>query len=329
MLAAYRYNILREKTAHTWRDEKKIGSPQLRASIWAVGGGKGGVGKSLMTSSFGILLSRLGKKVLLVDADLGAANLHTFVGTEGGMLSISGFLRGTISSIEDLISRTPIPNLELISGAKDPLDAADFNGNGLIRLKEALKKIGYDYILLDIGPGTSSTMLDMFLLSDEGIVITTPEPTSIENTYRFLKCLFMRRIKKALDMQNNAKLKELVQKILNNQRPQQLRTFANIFEEVIQMDFAGGQMLKTVMRDIRLSIIVNQIKKSDDREIGPSMEMSCYHYFGSEIRYLGHITYEDCVVDSIRARKPFTVYYNDSMTAKTIEACMSMLVNKK
>lgn len=329
MLAAYRYNTLREKTDHAWRDENRIGSHQLRASIWAVGGGKGGVGKSLLASSFGILLSRLGKKVLLVDTDLGAANLHTFVGTEGGRLSISGFLRGTILSIEDLISRTPIPNLELISGAKDPLDAADFNGNGLLRLKEALKKIGYDYILLDIGPGTSSTMLDLFLLSDEGIVITTPEPTSIENTYRFLKCLFMRRIKKALDMQNNAKLKELVQKILNNQKPQQLRTFANIFEEVIQMDFEGGQMLKTVMRDIRLSIIVNQIKKSDDREIGPSMEMSCYHYFGSEIRYLGHIAYEDCVVDSIRARKPFTVYYNDSMTAKTIEACMSKLVNKK
>lgn len=287
------------------------------------------MGKSLITSSFGILLSRLGKKVLLVDADLGAANLHTFVGTDGGRLSISGFLRGTISSIEDLISMTPIPNLELISGAKDPLDAADFNGNNFIKLKEALRKTSCDYILLDIGPGTSSNTLDLFLLADEGIVITTPEPTSIENTYRFLKCLFMRRIKRVLDIQTNAKLKELVQKILSNQKPQQLKTFANIFEEVTQQDFTGGQMLRSIMRDTRISIIVNQIRKPEDEEIGPSMEMSCYHYFGFEIKHLGHIVYEDCVVDSIKARKPFTVFYNNSVTAKTIEACMSGLVNKK
>ena len=331
MLPLYRYNTVNEKIAHThtWKDENRIGSNQLRAKIWAVGGGKGGVGKSLMTSSFGILLSRLGKKVLLVDADLGAANLHTFMGTEGSKLSISGFLKGEISSIEDVISKTPIPNLELISGAKDPLDAADINGNSITKLKEALRKTGYDYILLDIGPGTSSNMLDLFLLSDEGIVITTPEPTSIENTYRFLKCLFLRRMQKVIDTQNNGKLKELVQKILSNQWPQRARTFAHIFEQLTQLDFESGQMLKTLMMDTGVSIIVNQIKKPEDKEVGPSIGMACYHYFGFEIGYLGHIAYEDCVVDSIRARKPLAVSYSNSMAAKAMEACMFRLVNKK
>src|SRR3990170_8975838 len=61
--------------------------------VWAVGGGKGGVGKSLVTSSLGILLAQSGKKVLIIDADFGAANLHTFFGVQGAKTSLSTFLK--------------------------------------------------------------------------------------------------------------------------------------------------------------------------------------------------------------------------------------------
>jgi Mrp family chromosome partitioning ATPase len=109
--------------------------PLARPKIWAVGGGKGGVGKSLVTSNLGILLTRAGNKALLVDADLGTANLHTFVKAEQTTLSLSKFLfTGEPSDIQHLISKTSIPNLDLISGAKDSLDVADLNGNKIMRL---------------------------------------------------------------------------------------------------------------------------------------------------------------------------------------------------
>ncbi|MBI5286912.1 MAG: AAA family ATPase [Deltaproteobacteria bacterium] len=304
-------------------------SPLIRPNIWAIGGCKGGVGKSLMTSSLGILLSGLGKRVLLVDVDLGAANLHSFVGVEGNSLSLSDLLKGRCLNIKHVIGRTSIPGLELISGAKDSLDVVDLNGNKVTRLQDALKNMEYNYILLDIGPGTSSNMLDLFLMADEGILMTTPEPTAIENTYRFLKCLFLRRMKKIMDPHGDSKLKVLLQKVFSEKEAQRTRTIADIFVRLRQLDWKQEQVLKAIMGDISVSIVINQAKRSEDRDIGSVMKRACYDYFGLEIGYLGHICYEDCVVDSIRSRRPLVLHYNHSESAKAIEVCLHRLMEKR
>lgn len=331
MLNIFRYNYIGEDELNHKRQAGGIlPAPHIKANIWAIGGGKGGVGKSLITSSLGILLSRLGKKVLLIDADLGAANLHTFMGTEGSKSTISGFLKGECSDIENVISRTPIPNLELISGAKDPLNAADLSGSGITRLREALKKVSHDYVLLDIGPGTSSNMLDLFLLADEGIVITTAEPTSIENTYRFIKCLLMRKLRKIVDAEESGVLKGLVQQVFSKQGPQRLKTFSDMFDQLIRLDRERGERLRHLLiKDARVSVIINQIRRTEDKEMGPSVRLTCYHYFGLEVGYLGYIHYDDRVGDSIRSRKPLAVHYSDSQASKAIEACLDRLFKKE
>ena len=88
-----------------------------RRQIVAVGGGKGGIGKSLITSSLGICLARRGRRVVLVDADLGGANLHTALGLNPPKLSLGDFINRRVSSIEEVIMETGVPNLGLISGA--------------------------------------------------------------------------------------------------------------------------------------------------------------------------------------------------------------------
>lgn len=327
MLRIFKYNYTGEDTVSCASHTGNIlHHPRFRANIWAIGGGKGGVGKSLMASSFGVLLSRLGKKVLLIDADLGAANLHTFIGTEGGRFGISNFLKGEVSDIQCVINKTPTPNMDIISGAKDPLDAADIHGNSISRLKEALQKVAYDYVLLDIGPGTSSTMLDILLLADEGIVITTAEPTSIENTYRFIKCVLMRKLKKIVDADESKRLRGHMQKIFDKQNPHCVRTYSDIFEQLLQLDPEEGKKLKTIMSSARLSVIINQLRGSEDKEVGPSVRLACYHYFGIDLGYLGSILYDGCVGDSVRSRKPLSVHYSNSNASKSIEACLHRLV---
>src|SRR3972149_390061 len=192
--------------------------------IWAIGGGKGGVGKSLITCNFWVLLSRIGKKVLLIDGDVGAANLHTLLGSDGGRLTLSSFIKGEITDIRSLIHKTSIPRLDLISGAKDIPDVADLGGAWIERLKKALNSLEYEYILLDLGPGTSS-----------GILVTTPDPTSVENSYRFLKSIFLRQIKRAIDYD------------------------------------AGST---------NISIVINQVKKSEDQRKGHLMAKAWQDYFG-------------------------------------------------
>ena len=98
-----------------------------KKEIWAIGGGKGGIGKSLITGNIGIHLARLKKKVLVVDADLGGANLHTTLGIGVPETTLSDFLNRRVEPIRDVIIKTSIPNLSLISGAQDFLDAANPN----------------------------------------------------------------------------------------------------------------------------------------------------------------------------------------------------------
>ncbi|MFQ5330295.1 MAG: MinD/ParA family protein, partial [Thermodesulfobacteriota bacterium] len=85
-------------------------------TIVAIGSGKGGVGKSLLTSTLGMLFAEVEKKALLIDADLGASNLHTFMGVDGGTQSLTCFLKGETANIKDLISTTSLSGLDLISG---------------------------------------------------------------------------------------------------------------------------------------------------------------------------------------------------------------------
>jgi len=104
------------------------------AHIWPIGGGKGGSGKSFLASSLGRLLAKSGKKTLLIDLDLGAANLHTMVDVPYPGKCFSDFIRKKIPLLENTILETPIPNLFLISGAHDNLDIANLPYDKKIKL---------------------------------------------------------------------------------------------------------------------------------------------------------------------------------------------------
>lgn len=303
--------------------------PPQCARVWAVGGGKGGVGKSFVAANLGIGLSNLGKKVLMVDVDLGAANLHTILNMDGGKVSLSNFLKSGSTDIVPFACRTGFENLDLVSGAKDSLDVADNGGAGIARLAEAIVDVPYDYVVLDIGPGTSANILDLFLMADEGILITTPEPTSIENSYRFLKCLFLRRIRNIASAREETKLKELLHRIFSGQWSGRLKTVADILTQIKLLDPERGALLNDILGDTSVSIIVNQTRTPADREIGGAMKAACRGYFGIEIGFLGNIGQEDCVPESIRSKMPLMLSGGDTEAARAVEGCMQLLLDKE
>src|SRR3954469_17829159 len=85
--------------------DAEVVEPRARHII-AVGSGKGGVGKSLLAANLGIYLTQLGKRVILFDADLGGANLHTFVGVERPRVTLGDFLDRRVARIEDCVIDT-------------------------------------------------------------------------------------------------------------------------------------------------------------------------------------------------------------------------------
>lgn len=309
-------------------DFRPLSASMFATEIWAVGGGKGGVGKSLLAANLAIWLSRQGKKALLIDADLGAANIHTFLGVEGGRAAFSSYLKEEISDINTLIMKTPVPNLDIISGAKDSLDIADIGLDKIARLKEGLRRVEYDYVVLDIGPGTASVQLDMFLMANEGVILATPEPTTIENNYRFLKCLFLRKIRTLADSQQDGRLKDILQKIFSDKWSVRVRTVADILDQLCSLDPQQGKTLREHISDTRISMVMNQTRTDAECAIGPSIKQACSDYFGVDIRLLGTVSFDKKVVESIQERKPLLIHYAGSPAAVSIEACAAGLVNK-
>src|SRR3978361_1503773 len=92
--------------------------------IVAVGGGKGGVGKSLISTNLAVALARAGAKVVMLDADLGATNLHTMFGIMRPQRTVEDFLSGRSATLDEVALATPIPGLRLIAGAEGALGSA-------------------------------------------------------------------------------------------------------------------------------------------------------------------------------------------------------------
>lgn len=161
--------------------------------IIAVGGAKGGIGKSLFVANLGVLLSQLGKKTVVVDLDLGGANLHLYMGVWSLSRRIDDFLEKKVASIDEIITPTKYGPL-LIGGGGGKLGAANIPFARKLKLLRALKTIAADYVILDLGGDTTYNILDFYLAADQGFVLTTCEPASYLDAYGFLKMSLHRRL---------------------------------------------------------------------------------------------------------------------------------------
>lgn len=302
--------------------------PQPEPEMWAVGGGKGGVGKSFVASSLGVLLAGTGKSTLMVDADFGSANLHTFFGVQNSKATLSNFLKGEAADLGQVIVPTNVANLHLAGGAKDSLDVADIGEKGVETLRAGLRRARYDHLVLDIGPGTSSCQLDLFLLARKGIVVTTAEPTSVENSYRFLKCLFLRRIKNAINSPGNSALKEALHRVFQNNWGQRVKSISDILQALKRIDPNNGELLKELMEGLSIGIIINQTGAKTRPDFGASMERACREYFGVDITHLGDICSDEKVAESINHKKPLLAHYPETIAARKLRACFTKLTNE-
>lgn len=305
----------------------RLPSPR-RPRIIAVGGGKGGVGKTLLTSNLGIMLSQTGRSVLLVDADLGAANLHTFVGETRNPAPLSRFLKGEITRIEQVTSKTNIPNLELVSGSRDSMDIANFDASNSTVLKHGLMSTRHDFVIMDLGPGTSNSMLDFFLMADHGILVVTPEPTSVENTYRFIKCLLLRRMKMLQESEEGGELRELLRKILFSTPRTGALTISGLLDELKRHDNHSGETLEKVMRGTDISLIINQARTPDERLLGYSIARACADFFTLKVNILGHVPYSDEIMESVRTRRPLAISHRNSPAAREIESILQGILRR-
>jgi flagellar biosynthesis protein FlhG len=287
-----------------------------------VGGGKGGIGKTLVSANLGVALAQAGMRVLLVDADLGGANLHTCLGVGQPAATLSDFVRNGKVPIEQIIIPTGVPQLSLIAGAQDVLDAANLKYAQKQKLLRALMVQPVDYLLLDLGAGTSFNTLDFFLVADHGVLVVLPEPTAVENAYRFVKAAFFRRLQQ---VEAQYGIEDLVESALTT-REGALRTPHDFIAQVRQHDPAAGARLERDLQSFRIRLVVNQARTDADMNVGNAVAAAWKKFFGLEMDELGAIRYDDEAWRAVRKRRPILLERPDSPAAQCLQRIAGRLL---
>jgi len=166
--------------------------------IVAICGGKGGVGKSTIAVNLAMAMGRLGHKVTLVDADLGAANLHTMLGVVRPTAGIAEFFDHQIDSLDDAKLQVGVPTVTLVPGTSRP-GAANINHGQKLRLLRAISKLDTDCVIVDVGAGNSYSVVDLVGIADVKLFVVTPQLPSLHNAYALLKACVHRVISKMAD----------------------------------------------------------------------------------------------------------------------------------
>lgn len=187
---AEKLRVLARTIKHQVESEIK-GSPR-RTRIIAVTSGKGGVGKSNFTINFGLALMSFGQKVMVLDADLGLANIDVILGISP-QYNLYHVLKGE-RSIKEVITEGP-EGLKIIAGGSGIQEMANLRKwqvEQFVNKLEDLEGLA-DILIIDTSAGLNKNVMTFVLAADEVIVITTPEPTAITDAYGLVKAMAARR----------------------------------------------------------------------------------------------------------------------------------------
>ena len=302
-------NIRRGRSSEAG-DDRTLQLGPAPGQIWAIGGGKGGIGKSFLVANLGAVAASLGRRVILIDVDLGAANLHTCLGVRGGTrVNLSDYLEDRVPDLEKAAIQTPIPGLRLILGALGHVGARETTRAQRSELLRAVRALPADLVILDLAAGTERATLDFFLVSDCSLVVTTPEPTAIENAYGFLRASYYRRLGQAL---GNSGARDLLRVAMDQRNERGIRTPSDLLDEVERLDPREAQGFRRVLQEFRPRLILNQVRSPEEVKMGFSIRSVCRKYFGIDVEYVGYVNFDNAVWRSVKERRPLVLGYPQS-----------------
>ncbi|MEE4351473.1 MAG: P-loop NTPase [Desulfatiglans sp.] len=284
--------------------------------IYPIGGGKGGTGKSFITVNLGSLLAGQGNRVVLVDLDLGGSNLHTLLGIKNPRPGIHEFLTKECKSLDQVVLPSNIPNLHMIASMNCSLEIANLFHAQKLKIIRAVQRLPYDYILLDLGAGTNFNTLDFFLTSPEGLFVFTPEPTSIENAFRFVKAVCLRRLKQILKQEAFA---SITRELLDHGEERPIGSVSDIIEFVMGRDGDRGRLLKAQLGHVRFNFVLNQFRDQVDGDLGNKIERVFNRHFYSGFKFLGHVSYDERVHDAVYSQKVFVKKFPFTLAATDLQ----------
>lgn len=286
--------------------------------IIPIASGKGGVGKSLVAANLGVAFAKAGEQVILADLDLGASNLHLVLGHQSPKIGIGTFLNDIRSDFSKVIVDTDVPGLRFIPGDTEIPGTANLKNsqrNALFKRLLSLKD-ETDILIIDLGAGTHQSILDFFLLSGQGIVVTSPAVTAVLNAYVFLKNTVFRLMYTVFTKGTKA-YGYLDQIRKEGSGPQKLY-IPKVLPEIKRLDPVSYDKFVARIGQLHPRLITNMVEDPKDVEVAMKIRRSCEEYLDLKIEHLG-VIYRDSLQDTaLASRLPVTLYKPQSILAQGI-----------
>ena len=292
--------------------------------IVPIASGKGGVGKSLVAANLSVALGQAGKRVVLADLDLGASNLHLILGVPAQRGGIGTFLAGSAGKFENIILDTDYENLRFIPGDAEIPGLANIRQAQKNQLVKRLLSIDCDYLVLDLGAGTGANILDFFLMSSQGIVVTAPTLTATLNAYLFLKNAVFRLLYGAFGQRSKAY--EYMEALRKDGAALQKAYIPAILDEVREVDPERWAIAMERLARFRPRLLMNMLEDPKDAEKSQKVRRSCKEYLNIEIEHLG-ILYRDELQDiALGSRIPIIRYKPQSVLSQGLYRTADKLI---
>ncbi len=293
-------------------------SPQ----IWAVGGGKGGIGKSVLSILLSIALAEKGQNTVVIDGDLGGANLHTFMGIRTPSRTLNDFISRQYSSLEDVCMGTEQKGLRIICGASEVLTLANLQYAQKTKILQAISKIEADHVILDLGAGTGFNTLDFFLAAHRQIVVMTPQPVSIQNAYAFVRNAVFRTLSRLTSRRPS--LGDLVKAAMNPKNDMQVRTVSALLDRVAENgNPADAAEMAAHLKRICPTLVTNMAREPRDKNAGRIIQMVSQKHLMIQAHSGGGVYFDPQINAMVSAMEPLTRVNRDSNAIQSALAIVS------
>jgi flagellar biosynthesis protein FlhG len=290
----------------------------------AVGGAKGGIGKSLFVTNLGVLLSQLGKKTVVVDLDLGGANLHLYMGVWSLERRIDDFLTKKVETIDDIITPTKYGPL-LIGGGGGKLGAANIHFATKLKLLRALKTIDADYVILDLGGDTTFNILDFYLAADQGFVLTTCEPASYLDAYGFIKMSLHRKLTRLFGAESayreyrDVEVEQLIKAYIYSSPTADARHMSDLLEQLQREKPVHHDLIRELLDGFRPAAVVTMFENQDQvDELVSRLKKVSAKMLSIDLDFFGALPFERQIQQSAKELVPLVAKAPDGELARIL-----------
>jgi flagellar biosynthesis protein FlhG len=237
---------------------------------------------------------------------------------------MGAFINRSDLRLSDILLQTDYPNLWFIPGDGEAPGAANITAHQRQKIRRALNSLEADYLIIDLGAGTHTMVLDFFLLAGRGIVITSPTPIATVNAYVFLKNTVFRILGQSMKKKSEAH--QYLENLRREGTALQSIYIPKLLEQIRARDPETYESFQRNIQRFHPRLILNMVEDPRDAEKAHKLRRSCQQYLNIDLEHLG-IMYRDDLQDiALGSRLPILIYKPQSVLSTAIKRIADKLI---